>query len=126
MCVRGAFCGHSGPPPHTGRTTPPPPRRESIVIDERLAELGIELPPVFPPAGNYLSCRVDGDLGHGGGPGPGGGGPRTPGTVAGARPLGHGREAARLSRLAAPATLRADLGSLDRITRILRVFGMVN
>jgi hypothetical protein len=29
------------------------------VIDERLRELGSTLPPVFPPAGNYLGCVVD-------------------------------------------------------------------
>jgi hypothetical protein len=29
------------------------------VIDQRLQELGIELPPVFPPAGNYLGCVVE-------------------------------------------------------------------
>ena len=28
------------------------------MIAERLVELGIELPPVFPPAGNYLGCVV--------------------------------------------------------------------
>ena len=40
------------------------------VIDDRLIELGITLPPVFPPAGNYLACVVDADLVYVGGHGP--------------------------------------------------------
>jgi hypothetical protein len=40
------------------------------VIEQRLAELGIVLPPVFPPAGSYLPCVVDGDVVHVGGHGP--------------------------------------------------------
>ena len=36
----------------------------------RLAELGIELPPVFPPAGSYVGCVVVGDMVHVGGHGP--------------------------------------------------------
>src|SRR5262245_9765731 len=31
-----------------------------LVIEERLTELGIVLPPVMPPAGNYVRCVVDG------------------------------------------------------------------
>ena len=47
-------------------------RRRNLprVIEERLAELGIVLPPPMPPAGNYLGCVVDGDIMHVGGHGP--------------------------------------------------------
>jgi enamine deaminase RidA (YjgF/YER057c/UK114 family) len=37
-----------------------------------------------------------------------------------------GREAARLTALAVLATVRAHLGSLDRVARIVKVLGMVN
>ena len=37
------------------------------MINQRLQELGIELPPGFPPAGNYLGCVVDNDLVYVGG-----------------------------------------------------------
>ena len=37
-----------------------------------------------------------------------------------------GRDAARLTALGLLATLRAELGSLDRIVRIVKVLGMVN
>jgi enamine deaminase RidA (YjgF/YER057c/UK114 family) len=96
------------------------------MIDERLAELGIRLPPVFPPVGNYLPCAVDGDIVHVGGHGPVDGGHMVCGKVGRDLTLEEGRGAARLSALSALATLRAELGSLDRISRILRVFGMVN
>jgi enamine deaminase RidA (YjgF/YER057c/UK114 family) len=96
------------------------------VIDERLAELGIHLPPVFPPAGNYLPCVVDGDLVLVGGHGPVDGDRMIRGKVGGDLTLEQGRDAARLAALSVLATLRAELGSLDRVGRILRVFGMVN
>ena len=34
------------------------------MISVRLLELGIELPPPFPPAGNYLACVIDEGLVH--------------------------------------------------------------
>jgi hypothetical protein len=40
------------------------------VIAERMRELGIVLPSVFPPVGNYLGCVVDSDLVWVGGHGP--------------------------------------------------------
>ena len=96
------------------------------MIDQRLQELGIELPPVFPPAGNYLGCVVDGGLVYAGGHGPINGGTIIRGKVGGALSLEEGRHAARLTALSILATLRAELGDLDRIARIVKVFGMVN
>jgi enamine deaminase RidA (YjgF/YER057c/UK114 family) len=40
--------------------------------------------------------------------------------------LDQGRAAARLTALSILATLQQELGDLDRITRIVKVFGMVN
>jgi enamine deaminase RidA (YjgF/YER057c/UK114 family) len=40
--------------------------------------------------------------------------------------LAAGRGAARLTGLSILATLRAELGDLDRVDRIVKVFGMVN
>jgi len=96
------------------------------MITDRLAELGIRLPPVFPPAGNYLSCVVDGDLVYVGGHGPVDGEYMMRGKVGGDLTLDQGREAARMTALSILATLQAELGSLDRIARIIRIFGMVN
>jgi enamine deaminase RidA (YjgF/YER057c/UK114 family) len=40
--------------------------------------------------------------------------------------LEQGRDAARMTALSILATLAAELGDLDRIERIIKVFGMVN
>jgi enamine deaminase RidA (YjgF/YER057c/UK114 family) len=96
------------------------------MIADRLRELAIELPPVFPPAGNYLGCVVDNDMVYVGGHGPLGGGTVMHGKVGGMLTLEEGRQAARLTALSILATLQAELGDLDRIERIVKVFGMVN
>ncbi|HXY42823.1 MAG TPA: RidA family protein [Acidimicrobiales bacterium] len=96
------------------------------MISERLASLGIELPPVFPPAGNYLACVIDDNLVYVGGHGPIAGTEIVRGKVGGDLSLEQGRAAARMTALSILATLQAELGDLDRIERIVKVFGMVN
>jgi len=96
------------------------------VIDERLEQLGIVLPPVFPPAGNYLGCVVCDGLVHVGGHGPIAGTDVVRGKVGADLTLEQGRAAARTTALSILATLRAELGDLDRIERMVKVFGMVN
>jgi enamine deaminase RidA (YjgF/YER057c/UK114 family) len=92
----------------------------------RLAELGIELPPVSPPAGSYVGCVVVDDLVHVGGHGPVNGREIVRGKVGADLDLDAARRAARLTGLSILATLEAELGDLDRIDRIVKVFGMVN
>ena len=95
-------------------------------IADRLIELGIELPPPSSPAGNYLSCVVDGSLVYVGGHGPISGDAVVRGKVGGDLTLEQGRSAARTTALSILASLASELGELDRIERILKVFGMVN
>src|ERR1700749_4350152 len=95
-------------------------------IADRLKSLGIELPPPFPPAGNYLSCVIDEGLVYVGGHGPVAGDQMVRGKVGADLTLEEGREAARMTALSILATLQAELGDLDRIQRIIKVFGMVN
>jgi enamine deaminase RidA (YjgF/YER057c/UK114 family) len=114
--------------------------------EARLVELDIELPGLFPAAGNYLPSKRDGDLvflsGHGAlrldahGLIPG----KTTreitiedatreliqGKVGAETTLEEARDAARLTGLFLLSALRAELGSLDRVRSILKVFGMVN
>lgn len=92
----------------------------------RLAELGIELPPVSPPVGSYVGCVVVDDLVHVGGHGPVSGDEIVRGKVGADLDLEAARRAARLTGLSILATLEAELGDLDRIDRIVKVFGMVN
>ncbi len=96
------------------------------MIADRLEELGIILPPVSPPAGNYLGCVIEDGLVYVGGHGPISGETIIRGKVGGSVSLADGRQAARLTGLSILATLEAELGDLDRIERIVKVFGMVN
>ena len=95
-------------------------------IADRLVELGLELPPVMPPAGNYVGCVRSGDLLHVGGHGPVAGSRVIRGKVGDTVSLEQGREAARMTALSILATMNAELGDLDRVRRIVKVFGMVN
>lgn len=96
------------------------------MITERLVELGIVLPAVSPPAGNYVGCVVADGAVHVGGHGPVGGPERFTGKVGGGLSLEDGYRAARATGLSILATLQAELGDLDRIERFVKVFGMVN
>jgi enamine deaminase RidA (YjgF/YER057c/UK114 family) len=95
-------------------------------VDERLAELGIDLPAAFPPVANYLSCSRSGDLLFVGGHGPTDGETTIIGKVGTDLTLEQGRAAARMTALSLLATMRAELGSLDHVQQVIKVFGMVN
>jgi enamine deaminase RidA (YjgF/YER057c/UK114 family) len=95
-------------------------------IEDRLVELGIVLPEPFPPAGNYVSCVQSGDLLYVGGHGPIAGTRAVMGKVGADLTLEQGREAARMTALSLLATMQAELGTLDRVEQIVKVFGMVN
>lgn len=91
-----------------------------------MRELGIELPPPFPPAGNYLPCVIDNGLVYVGGHGPIAGEVMVRGKVGSDLTLEEGQHAARVTGLSILATLTAELGDLDRIEKVVKVFGMVN
>jgi enamine deaminase RidA (YjgF/YER057c/UK114 family) len=95
-------------------------------VDARLAELGIVLPQTSRPVANYLSCSRSGDLLFVGGHGPVDGDNTIIGKVGTDLTLEQGRAAARMTALSMLATMRAELGSLDRVQQIVKVFGMVN
>ena len=95
-------------------------------IDDRLTALGITLPEVFPPVGSYTGCALTGNVLYVGGHGPVNGAEIVTGKVGARVSLEDGRRAARLTALSILATMRAELGDLDRVTRIVKVFGMVN
>ena len=101
-------------------------RQTVDAIDARLAELGITLPEPFPPVGNYVSCARTGDLLFVGGHGPTDGSTTIVGKVGTDLTLDQGRDAARLTALSMLATMHAELGGLDHVEQIVKVFGMVN
>jgi enamine deaminase RidA (YjgF/YER057c/UK114 family) len=96
-------------------------------IEDKLSTLGLELPSQGPPVGNFVSAVRTGNLmfvsGHG---------PYKDGQYIYRGKLGEdvdtatGYEAARLVMLNCLAGLKAEIGDLDRVARVVRVFGMVN
>ncbi len=95
--------------------------------ESRLAESGIELPEVTPPVANYVNAVRTGDLLFLAGKGPTqADGTFVVGKVGVDLTVEEGYEAARLVGIAQLATLRAELGSLDRVSRVVKVLGMVN
>jgi len=98
-----------------------------MTADQRLTELGIELPEPFPPAGNYVPAVRTGSLLFLSGTGPArADGSFVRGKVGGDIDLDGGVEAARLTGLQLLASMRQELGSLDRVRRVVKTLGMVN
>ena len=95
------------------------------MISDRLRDLGIALPPVSPPVGSYVGCVESDGMLYIGGHGPIAGDLTIRGKVGGELTLEDGRGAARMTALSILATVESEIG-LERISRIVRVFGMVN
>jgi len=87
----------------------------------------LDLPPVFPPAGRYRSAVVHDGVLHTSGHIPlGADGTLVIGRLGDDLTVADGVEAARLAALSLLATVQAELGSLDRVDRFLRVLGVVH
>jgi enamine deaminase RidA (YjgF/YER057c/UK114 family) len=95
--------------------------------ETRIAELKLELPPAPKPAGVYKPVVICGNLAYVSGHGPlKSDGKLVTGRVGADMDLNAGKQAARQVGLTILATLRAELGSLDRIRRLVKLLGMVN
>jgi enamine deaminase RidA (YjgF/YER057c/UK114 family) len=95
--------------------------------EERLRQLGLTLPEAPKPVANYVpavrtgnlvfvsgqACLVNGEM-------------KYKGKVGADLTVEQGYEAARLAALNALAILRAELGDLNRVRRVVKVFGLVN
>jgi len=95
--------------------------------EARLHELRLELPPAPKPLAVYKPLVVLGNVAYVSGHGP----VRTDGSLIVGRvgetmDLDGGRAAARQVGLAILSTLRSELGSLDRVSRVIKLLGMVN
>jgi len=95
-------------------------------IEARLTELGLSLPPPRAPAFSYVPVVLQGDLAWVSG--------QLPWHADGTLPTGKlganvsidaGREAARWCILNGLSVLKQTLGSLDRITRVVKLTGFV-
>jgi enamine deaminase RidA (YjgF/YER057c/UK114 family) len=98
-----------------------------VNAEARLAELGLELPPIPKPAGVYKPLVVSGQMAYVSGHGP----LKSDKTMYTGRigadvDLAYGVQSARQTGLAILATLRDYFGSLDPVVRVVKVLGMVN
>lgn len=95
--------------------------------EAQLKKLGLELPPTTKPTNTYVPAVLVGELlytaGHG---------PQHPdgspfvGKVGQDLNLEKGQLAARLAGMRILASVREALGSLDKVTRVVKTLGMVN
>jgi enamine deaminase RidA (YjgF/YER057c/UK114 family) len=92
------------------------------VIEERLVELGIELPPAPAPVASYVPVALAGDFAFVAGQVPiADGAVMLTGRLGADVSLEQGQAAARRCALQAVSALRDALGSLDRIVQIPKV-----
>lgn len=100
---------------------------ENLTADERFAQLKLNLPPAPKPLGVYKPFLIDGKYLYLSGHGPvqddksliiG----RINETIS----MEDGKLAARQVGLTILSTLKTNLGSLDKVKRVIKVLGMVN
>ncbi|MGP8239657.1 MAG: RidA family protein [Limisphaerales bacterium] len=95
--------------------------------EQRLLELRLELPPAPKPVGIYKTLVIVGSLAFVSGHGPiKSDQSLITGRVGAELSLPEGKAAAWQVGLAILATLRSELGTLNRVRRVVKVFGMVN
>jgi enamine deaminase RidA (YjgF/YER057c/UK114 family) len=95
--------------------------------EARLSELAVELPPVSKPKGLYKPLVIVGNLAYTSGHLPvRPDGSLVTGRVGADLDQAAGHAAARQAALAILATVRAELGSLDRVRRVVKVVGLVH
>jgi enamine deaminase RidA (YjgF/YER057c/UK114 family) len=96
--------------------------------EKRLKDLGIDPGIVSAPIANYVNAVRSGNLLFlaGKGPRPGKDGQRPRGKVGREYTVEQGYQHARSVGLDLIAVMRAELGTLDKVKRIVKVLGMVN
>ena len=90
--------------------------------EANLRDMGIELPEPPAPVGNYIGAVTVGNLVFLSGHGPRG----ISGKVGGDLTVEQAQQAARDVGLNVLASLKTEIGSLDRVRRVVKVLGMVN
>lgn len=100
---------------------------ENLTADQRFEQLGLTLPPSPKPLGVYKPCLIDGKYlyisGHG---------PVLEdktliiGRIGDNISMGDGKLAARQVGLTILSTIKTNLGSFNKVKRVVKVLGMVN
>jgi len=96
-------------------------------VEERIKELGIELTEPGAPVANYVNSVKTGNLVFMAGKGPkNADGDYITGKVGRDISIEEGYEAAKLTAIQQLAVLKAEIGDLNKVVRIVKVLGMVN
>lgn len=96
-------------------------------VEQRITELGYALPEPSKPVANYVNAVRTGNLVFMAGKGPSkpeGG--YIEGKVGEDLTIDEGYEAARLAAVVQIAALKAEIGDLNKVVRVVKVLGMVN
>ena len=111
----------------SGSATSPPAPQE-VSPEANLRRLGIELPPPPQPVATYVPAVIVGNILYAAGHTPRlpDGSPAFQGKVGEDFTVEEAHAAARVSGMNILSTVRNALGSLDRVQRLVRTFGMVN
>ncbi len=98
-----------------------------MTAEQQISALALNLPPAPPRGGVYKPVVIVGNVAYVSGHGPYlGTDAYLTGRVGSDVDLEAGKAAARQTGLALLATLRNELGSLDRVKRVVKLLGMVN
>ena len=98
-----------------------------MTIEAKVQQMGLALPVPLVPPGNFQLVKVHAGLAYVAGHGPfDGATPLVQGLVGRDLTLEEGYEAARLTALSILASLKRELGDLDRVTQWLRAVGYVH
>ena len=96
--------------------------------EDKIAQMGLELPPLQQPVANYVSAVRTGSLLFlaGAGPAVPPGGTQRTGKLGRDLSVEEGYDAARSVGLVQIARLKDELGELSRVKRIVKLLAMVN
>jgi enamine deaminase RidA (YjgF/YER057c/UK114 family) len=126
LSVLGYSCQTQNESIPTEKQTPDP-NLYDYDVEERIISMGIELKSPSPPVANYVNSVRTGNLVFMAGKGPS---KPEGGYIVGK--LGsdlteeEGYEAARLAAITQLSALKAEIGDLNKVVRIVKVLGMVN
>lgn len=100
---------------------------QKVDYDKKVEELGVKLAPPATPTANYVKAVRTGNLLYLSGHGPSrSDGTSITGKVGQDMTIEEGYDAARQAGIALLSTMKAELGSLNKVKRVVKVLGMVN
>ena len=95
--------------------------------EEKLKSMGLRLPEPMEPLANYVTAVVDGEILYTSGAGCfEKGKPKYQGKVGAEVSLEEGYDAARITALNLLSTIKAKIGDLDRVQKVIKLLGFVN